>query len=117
MVLTSVPTAWIVAQVPERGARMARRDDREYRKYLREEQRRQPGCPARELCHDPRGRDTRLGSCGFQASERVKPTVSQCERTVLELRLGMVSGPVAEVQEVGRPSERAARRLYDHRRR
>src|SRR5687768_9592467 len=27
---------------------MARRDDREYRLYLREEQRRQPGCPARK---------------------------------------------------------------------
>ena len=33
-------------QIVERGARMARRDDREYREYLREEQRRQPGCPA-----------------------------------------------------------------------
>jgi hypothetical protein len=28
---------------------MARRDDREYRQYLREEQRRQPGCPARKV--------------------------------------------------------------------
>jgi hypothetical protein len=27
---------------------MARRDDREYREYLREEQRRQSGCPARD---------------------------------------------------------------------
>ena len=36
-------------QIAERGARMARRDDREYREYLREEQRRQPGCPAREV--------------------------------------------------------------------
>jgi hypothetical protein len=36
----------------ERGARMARRDDREYREYLREEQRRQPGCPAREMSTD-----------------------------------------------------------------
>ena len=34
---------------PERGARLARRDDREYREYLREEQRRQPGCPARKM--------------------------------------------------------------------
>src|SRR5689334_8233609 len=37
---------------------MARRDDREYREYLMEEQRRQPGCPARELCREPRGQDT-----------------------------------------------------------
>jgi hypothetical protein len=39
-------------QIAERGARMARRDDREYREYLREEQRRQPGCPAREVALD-----------------------------------------------------------------
>ena len=37
---------------------MARRDDREYREYLREEQRRQPGCPARELCRESLRRDT-----------------------------------------------------------
>ena len=54
-------------QIAERGARMARRDDREYREYLREEQRRQPrgpqrgsrvgveeGCPARKLVVDQR---------------------------------------------------------------
>jgi hypothetical protein len=34
---------------------MARRDDREYREYLRKEQRRQPGCPAREVVLDQRG--------------------------------------------------------------
>ena len=34
---------------------MARRDDRGYREYLREEQRRQPGCPAREVVRDQRG--------------------------------------------------------------
>ena len=39
-------------QIAERGARMARRDDREYREYLREEQRSQPGCPAREVVLD-----------------------------------------------------------------
>src|SRR6266536_4137 len=33
---------------------MARRDEREYREYLNEEQRSQPGCPARELCREPR---------------------------------------------------------------
>ncbi len=37
---------------------MARRDEREYREYLSELQRSQPGCPARELCHELRGRDT-----------------------------------------------------------
>src|SRR5262245_49593859 len=46
-------------QIAERGARMARRDDREYREYLRKEQRRQPGCPAREVVLDQRGQATR----------------------------------------------------------
>jgi len=32
-----------------RGARLARHDDREYREYLREEQRSQPGCIARRM--------------------------------------------------------------------
>jgi|RhiMetdeSRZDD1v2_1073273.scaffolds.fasta_scaffold18544_2 hypothetical protein len=41
------------------GPRMARRDDREYREYLKEEQRSQPGCPARELVLDQRGQATR----------------------------------------------------------
>src|SRR5204862_6080927 len=45
-------------QIAERGARMARRDDREYREYLSEEQRSQPGCPAREVVLDQRGRAT-----------------------------------------------------------
>src|SRR5437763_10065804 len=58
-------------QIAERGARMARRDDREYPEYLREEQRRQPrgpqrgirvgvetGCPAREVVLDQRGQAT-----------------------------------------------------------
>jgi hypothetical protein len=39
-------------QNAERGARMARRDDREDREYLSEEQRSQPGCPAREVVLD-----------------------------------------------------------------
>jgi hypothetical protein len=46
-------------QIAARGARMARRDDREYREYLREEQRSQPGCPAREVVLDQRGQATR----------------------------------------------------------
>ena len=45
-------------QIAERGARMARRDDREYREYLREEQRSQPGCPAREVVLDQREQAT-----------------------------------------------------------
>src|SRR5206468_9209038 len=45
--------------MPERGAPMARRDEREYWTYLSEEQRSQRGCPARQLCYESRGRDTR----------------------------------------------------------
>src|SRR5215510_2084129 len=46
---------------------MARRNDREYWAYLREEQRSQPGCAARELCRESHGRDTRIS-----ADQRVK---------------------------------------------
>src|ERR671915_608078 len=35
-------------RIPERGARMARREERAYREYVSEEQRSQPGCPARK---------------------------------------------------------------------
>jgi hypothetical protein len=45
-------------QIAERGARMTRRVDREYREYLREAQRSQPGCPAREVVLDQRGQAT-----------------------------------------------------------
>ena len=38
-------------QIAERGARMARRDDRRYLQYLSEEQRSQPGCPARKALY------------------------------------------------------------------
>jgi hypothetical protein len=37
---------------------MARRDDREYREYLRKEQRRQPGCPARKAVLNQRRQAT-----------------------------------------------------------
>jgi hypothetical protein len=33
-------------RISARGARIARRDNRGYREYLREEQRREAGCPA-----------------------------------------------------------------------
>src|SRR5712692_4991815 len=59
-------------QIAERGARLAKRDDRGYREYLREKQRRQArgpqrasrvgveeGCPAREVVLDQRGQATR----------------------------------------------------------
>ena len=53
--VTSAPSTLNEDQIAERGARMARRDDREYREYLREEQRSQPGCPARKALDKWRG--------------------------------------------------------------
>jgi len=47
-------------RIAERGARMARRDDRAYREYVREEQRSQPGCPARKPVLDQREQATSL---------------------------------------------------------
>src|SRR5207245_7013074 len=74
---------------PGRGARMARRDDREYREYLREEQRRQPGCPARESCHDPRGRDTSHGRLDFVT---IRSGVSHCsKRGDMKIRFAAVA--------------------------
>ena len=49
--LSSGLSSSVVLWISERGARLARRDDREYREYLREEQRRQPGCPARKALY------------------------------------------------------------------
>jgi hypothetical protein len=63
--ITSGPCRLFVEWISERGARMARRDEREYPEYLSEEQRGRPrgpgradsarwveeGCPAREALH------------------------------------------------------------------
>src|SRR5213593_216396 len=38
---------------------MARREERAYREYVSDEQRSQPGCPARDLCDESLLRDTR----------------------------------------------------------
>ena len=65
---------------------MARRDDREYREYLREEQRSQPGCPAREVVLDQRGRTTgsRRGDRGPRAS--LAAPASALELVITDLR-------------------------------
>ena len=68
--LSSLKRSWI----PERGARMARRDDREYREYLRETQRSQPGCPARQAVVLQRGQATSARRLGFgRACGRQRP--------------------------------------------
>ena len=76
-------------QIAERGARMARRDDREYREYLREEQRRQPGCPAREVVLDQREQATspatrssgRTSACSIPARRTISRTTPRPVRT------------------------------------
>jgi predicted RNA-binding protein with RPS1 domain len=56
------PESEIRHQIPARGARLARRDDREYRAYLREEQRSQAGCPARNVLSESLTQGTRSRS-------------------------------------------------------
>ena len=64
-------------QIPERGARMARRDDREYREYLREEQRSQLGCPARKVVLDrPRQATSQRQLCHSAAEPQPKTSGS-----------------------------------------
>jgi hypothetical protein len=58
---------------------MARRDDRAYWAYVSEEQRRQPGCPARELCDTSRFQGTsidarRAGICPAAVRQARQPT-------------------------------------------
>ena len=61
-------TASVVQRISERGARMARRDDRGDREHLREEQRSHPGCPARKALYKWRRQATRLlASAGLAA--------------------------------------------------
>ena len=45
-------------QIAERGARLARREERAYWAYVSDEQRRQTGCPAREVVLLQRGQAT-----------------------------------------------------------
>jgi hypothetical protein len=56
---SSIQNLKFVAKIPERGARMARREERANREFVSDEQRRQPGCPAREFGDELRIRDTR----------------------------------------------------------
>ena len=55
----SVPRQKFVAKVPARGARLARRDEGANGSFVTEEQRRQAGCPARDLGDEFLTRDTR----------------------------------------------------------
>ena len=46
-------------QIAERGARIARREERANREFVSDEQRSDPGCPAREVVLVQRGRATK----------------------------------------------------------
>ena len=70
--VASGPSSLNKDQIAERGARMARRDDRGYREYLSEEQRSQPGCPAREVVLDQRGQATRIELFGSARCEHTQ---------------------------------------------
>ena len=75
-------------QIPERGARMARRDDRAYREYVREKQRRQPGCPARKLVLDQRIQATGPGAIlREQSAPALEPHRSNSGQIRLFIRL------------------------------
>jgi hypothetical protein len=52
-------------RMPERGARVARREERANREFVSDEQRRQPGCPARQTVVIQRRQATRhpIDSC------------------------------------------------------
>src|SRR5712691_11024338 len=49
-----------VDNYPERGARLARREERTYREYVSDEQRSQAGCPARRIVKYWLGQDTNI---------------------------------------------------------
>jgi len=64
-----------VANYPERGARLARREERAYREYVSDEQRSQAGCPARRIVKSWLGQDTR-GQCVFRKPNDGRKTLS-----------------------------------------
>ena len=85
---------------------MTRRDDREYREYLREEQRRQPGCPAREVVLDQRGQ------AASQPTARFRSPVA-CRSPAPE-KLPRPASVIPRVTVV-EPPQTAERRVTEHR--
>ena len=71
-------------QIPERGARMARRDDREYWAYLRKKGRRQPGCPARKVVL-LQPRQATSGQAEVGGSSASNPIVALCANIIVDL--------------------------------
>jgi hypothetical protein len=71
-------SALIQYRWPERGARIAKREEREYWRYLSAEQRREAGCPARQAVLKQRGRAT---SCEGVERPRAADSVLQAPST------------------------------------
>ena len=71
---------------------MARRDDREYWAYLREEQRSQPGCAARELCRVSLFRDTSLAPTAASVHAAAHSTVRFAEMVPTWAIIGPLTG-------------------------
>src|SRR5437899_9618748 len=69
-----------VANYPERGARLARREERAYREYVSDEQRSQAGCPARRIVKCWLGQDTSGASYDRPGiSSYDPPGISSCD--------------------------------------
>src|SRR6266699_1622308 len=65
---------------------MARREERAYREYVSDEQRSQPGCPARELCDESLLRDTSPSSKKWRGASMCVPAWAlMCSVDTLEL--------------------------------
>jgi len=70
---------------------MARREERAYREYVSNEQRSQPGCPARELCDESLLRDTKSPAVALDGDDsqdaRAAPQANAyCERLIGTIR-------------------------------
>src|SRR5712691_11432620 len=63
---------------------MARREERAYREYVSDEQRSQPGCPARDLCDESLLRDTSSRASRGTTCEFVAFFADGADRTTLE---------------------------------
>src|SRR5712691_3821122 len=68
---------------------MARREERAYREYVSDEQRSQPGCPARELCDESLLQDTRvrLKPDATEITVRLKPDTTGIATGIGTVRL------------------------------
>jgi GNAT superfamily N-acetyltransferase len=70
--------------MPERGAPIARHEEREYWPYLTDEQRRERGCPVRQLCHESRSRDPSLQVALEKAHAQDVPAIARLRTAVAE---------------------------------